>query len=199
VTHTQEDQDFSVVTATAQLITHTSSESRIVDLTNNGMVNHYIHTPYRKTTNSNDNQVCLTFYRTQWKCILFVCYKLRVTTFILIQTSHSPLTITTETLCLSITGEKYTVSVRQHMVTCSCSPSLRPCWVVRGFETWCSWFRDCFFKNEVRNRKKNWILTRNVVVCPIQLKIGFYKFGKIQLKSSRGGLTLDSVLRRKKQ
>ena len=39
--HTQEDQDFST-TATVQLITHKSSESRTVDLTNNEMDNHYL-------------------------------------------------------------------------------------------------------------------------------------------------------------
>ncbi len=32
---------------------------------------------------------------------------------------HSPLTITGETLCLSIDSEKYTVAFLQHMVTCS--------------------------------------------------------------------------------
>jgi hypothetical protein len=35
----------------------------------------------------------------------------------LLQSSHSPLTIDTETLDLSIKGEKYTVVSRQHMVT----------------------------------------------------------------------------------
>ena len=42
--------------------------------------------------------------------------------------------IDTETLGLSITGEKYTVVSRQHMVTCSCSPSLPLCSVVRCFK-----------------------------------------------------------------
>jgi hypothetical protein len=55
----------------------------------------------------------------------------KVSNFILLQASHSLLKITTETLCLSITGEKYTVVFRQHMVTRSCSPSLPPCYVVR--------------------------------------------------------------------
>jgi hypothetical protein len=36
----QEDQDFSTASVVAQLIPHMSSESRSVDLTNNGMVNH---------------------------------------------------------------------------------------------------------------------------------------------------------------
>ena len=40
--HTQEGQDFSEVASVVHLITHTSSESRIVDLTNNGIVNHYL-------------------------------------------------------------------------------------------------------------------------------------------------------------
>ena len=34
-----------------------------------------LHTPHRKTTNSNDNQVCRAFCRTQWEHILFVCYE----------------------------------------------------------------------------------------------------------------------------
>ncbi len=41
----------------------------------------------------------------------------KVAVFIWFQVSHSLLTTTTETLCLSITGEKYTVGSRQHMVT----------------------------------------------------------------------------------
>ena len=40
--HTQEGQDFSVAAAAAHLITHMSSESPTMDLTNNGMVNHYL-------------------------------------------------------------------------------------------------------------------------------------------------------------
>ena len=40
--HTQEGQDFSTDAAATQLITHKSSESRTVDLTNNGMGNHYL-------------------------------------------------------------------------------------------------------------------------------------------------------------
>ncbi len=36
------DQDFSTVPDASVLITHKSSESRIVDLTKNGMVNHYL-------------------------------------------------------------------------------------------------------------------------------------------------------------
>ncbi len=43
----------------------------------------------------------------------------KVAELILPQTSHSPLTITGETLCLSIDSEKYTVVFLQHMVTCS--------------------------------------------------------------------------------
>jgi hypothetical protein len=35
-------QDFSANAAAGHLITHKSSESRSVDLTNNGMVNHYL-------------------------------------------------------------------------------------------------------------------------------------------------------------
>ena len=40
--HTQEGQDFSETTTTDHLITHKSSESRSVDLTNVVMVNHYV-------------------------------------------------------------------------------------------------------------------------------------------------------------
>ncbi len=84
-----------------------------MDLTNNGIVNHYLrdvdhvstvsyvsqdsifhipvrldiwryrttrinvrlNTQHRKTTNSNGNQVCRVFSRTQWDRILFVCYE----------------------------------------------------------------------------------------------------------------------------
>jgi hypothetical protein len=60
------------------------------------------------------------------------------------------LTIDTETLGLSITGEKYTVVSRQHMVTCSCSPSLPLCSIVDV-----SSLMSCFFlkKKQVLNRK----------------------------------------------
>ena len=159
--------------------------SRSVDLTSNGMGNHYLrdvdhgstlscvpqdhifqihvwldiwrcrptrinvrlNTPNRKTMNSNGNQVCRVFSRTQWECICSSVMKL--TDLILLQSSHSPLTIDTETLGLSITGEKYTVVSRQHMVTCSCSPSLPLCSVVRCFKA------DVLFflKKQVRNRK----------------------------------------------
>jgi hypothetical protein len=40
--HSQEGQDFSVAAASSRLITHKSSESRSLDLTNNGMDNHYL-------------------------------------------------------------------------------------------------------------------------------------------------------------
>ncbi len=40
--HSQEGQDFSAAAAAARLITHKSSESRSLDLTNNGMGNHYL-------------------------------------------------------------------------------------------------------------------------------------------------------------
>jgi hypothetical protein len=52
----------------------------------------------------------------------------------LFQTSHSPLTIDTQKLCLSIAGEKHTVDSKQDMVTFYCSPSLPPCCVIRCFE-----------------------------------------------------------------
>jgi hypothetical protein len=58
----------------------------------------------------------------------------KVAEFMFLQTSHSPLTITTETLRLSITGEKHTVTCSQHILTYSSSPSLPPCYVVRCFE-----------------------------------------------------------------
>ena len=159
--------------------------SRSVDLTSNGMGNHYLrdvdhgstlscatqdhifhihvwldiwrcrptrinvrlNTPHRKAMNSNGNQVCRVFSWTQWECICSSVMKLA--DLILLQSSHSPLTIDTETLGLSITGEKYTVVSRQHMVTCSCSPSLPLCSVVRCFKA------DVLFflKKQVRNRK----------------------------------------------
>ena len=40
--HSQEGQDLSAVEAVEQLITHKSSESQNVDLTNKGMENHYL-------------------------------------------------------------------------------------------------------------------------------------------------------------
>ncbi len=73
---------------------------------------------------------------------------MKLADLILVQTSHSPLTIDTETLGLSITGEKYTVVSSQHMVTCSCSPSLPLCSVVRYFKV-CVLF---FLKKQVRHR-----------------------------------------------
>ncbi len=90
------------------------------------------NTSHRKTMNSNGNQVCRVFSRTQWECLCSSVMKL--VDLILFQSSHSPLTIDTENLGLSITGEKYTVVSRQHMVTCSCSPSLPLCSIVRYFK-----------------------------------------------------------------
>ncbi len=101
-------------------------------------INVRLNTPHRKAMNSNDNQVCRVFSRTQWECICSSVMKLA--DLILLQSSHSPLTIDTETLDLSITGEKYTVVSRQHMVTCSCSPSLPLCSVVRCFQGLCPVF-----------------------------------------------------------
>ena len=40
--HTQEGQDFSASAAAAHLIAYMRSESRSVDLVNNGMGNHYL-------------------------------------------------------------------------------------------------------------------------------------------------------------
>ncbi len=40
--HSQQGQDFSVSPTADQLITQRSSVSRIVDLTSNGIVNHYL-------------------------------------------------------------------------------------------------------------------------------------------------------------
>jgi hypothetical protein len=110
-------------------------------------INVRLNTPHRKAMNSNGNQVCRVFSWTQWECICSSVMKLA--DLILLQSSHSPLTIDTETLGLSITGEKYTVVSRQHMVTCSCSPSLPLCSVVRCFKA------DVLFflKKQVRNRK----------------------------------------------
>ncbi len=73
---------------------------------------------------------------------------MKISDLILIQTSHSPLTIDTETLGLSIIGEKHSVVSRQHMVTSSCSPSLPLCSVVRCFKDYVLFF----LKKQVRNR-----------------------------------------------
>ena len=75
---------------------------------------------------------------------------MKVAEFILLQTSHSPLTITAETLCLSITGEKHTVASWQHIVAISCPTSLHPCCVFRCFERSSMQIR----KKIVRNPKK---------------------------------------------
>ncbi len=76
----------------------------------------------------------------------------KVTTLMLLQTSHSPLTITVETLCPSITDQKHTVDSRQHMITFSCSPSLPACCVCSMLEG----LMSCYLKELVRqrNRKK---------------------------------------------
>ena len=63
--HTQEGQDFNTAAAAAQLITHKSSESRTVDLTNNGMVNHCLRdvdhgSTVFLTTGQYLSQTCLT-------------------------------------------------------------------------------------------------------------------------------------------
>jgi hypothetical protein len=60
--HTQEGQDFSEVVSVVHLITHTSSESRIVDLTNNGMVNHYLrHVDHGSHCLPRHRTVCFTY------------------------------------------------------------------------------------------------------------------------------------------
>ena len=102
--HTQEGQDFSVTATASHLNTHKSSESRSVDLTNNGIGKHYLrdvdhgaqttrihvsfNSPHRKITNSNNYQVCRDFYRTQsqWECICSSVTK--VAEFILLQVSR---------------------------------------------------------------------------------------------------------------
>ncbi len=84
--------------------------SRSVDLTSNGMGNHYLRDVDHGSTlscASQGNQVCRVFSRTQWECICSSVMKLA--DLILLQSSHSPLMIDTETLGLSITGEKYKV------------------------------------------------------------------------------------------
>jgi hypothetical protein len=74
----------------------------------------------------------------------------KVVELLLHQTSHSPLTITTETLRLSITDEKHTVASWQHILTLSCPHTFPPCCVVRSFER--SWRH--FVEKMVRNPKK---------------------------------------------
>jgi hypothetical protein len=114
----------------------------------------------------------------------------KVTELILLQTSHSPLTITTETICLSITGDKDTVVSRHHMFTCSFSPS--PCCVFMMFRR----LDDLFFcNNRYVIQQTGFFLDflPNVEVCQNQLKTGIqfltgFHFGplpRIQLKSSK--------------
>ncbi len=76
----------------------------------------------------------------------------KVTALMLLQTSHSPLTITVETLCPSITDEKHTVVSRPHILTFSCSPSLPPCCVCSMLEG----LMSCYLKelDRQRNPKK---------------------------------------------
>ena len=77
---------------------------------------------------------------------------LKVAELILLKTSHSPLTIATKTLGLSIIGEKYTVASWKRLVTLSCPPSLPPCRVVRCPKTRGP-FCTCDFLNRYINRK----------------------------------------------
>ncbi len=165
--HSQEDQDFSVVETASRQITEKSNQSRNLDLTNNGMDNHYL-------TDVDHGSHCLTRHRTtsltymsdqtsegtefreyMWGYLLrterrgirtatkfvgpspghsgrkFCSSVTKVTELMFLQTSHSPLTIT---------GEKHTVVSRQHMVTCSCSPSLPVCCVCSMLEDLMSCF-----------------------------------------------------------
>ena len=101
------------------------------------------HLPHRKTTNSNGNQGPSTGHSESTFCSSVT----KVVEFILLQTSHSPLTITAETLWLSITGEKHTVASWQHIVTLSCPTSLHPCCVVRCFERSLMQFRKKMVRN----------------------------------------------------
>ncbi len=144
--HTQEGQDFSAAAAAAHLITHKSSESRSVDLTNNSMVNHYLRdVDHGSHCLARHRTACFTYMsdytsegaelrgymsdclrRTERQRIrtatkfarrsadhserAFCSSVARAAEFMLLQSSHSPLTISTETLCLSIAGEKHTVA-----------------------------------------------------------------------------------------
>jgi hypothetical protein len=109
-----------------------------------------LNVPHRKATNSNGNQVCRVFSTESpgRSGNVFCSSVMKLEDLILLQTSHSPLTIDSETLGLLITGEKYMVVSRQHMVTSSCSPSLHICSVVRCFKVYVLFF----FKKQVRNR-----------------------------------------------
>ena len=55
--HSQEGQDFSAAAAASRLIVHQCSESRSLDLTNNGMGNHYL-------TDVDHTSHCLPRHRT---------------------------------------------------------------------------------------------------------------------------------------
>jgi hypothetical protein len=54
-------------------LSHTCPTRHLKTLTTR--INVRLNTPHRKETNSNGNQVCRVFSRTQWECILFVCYE----------------------------------------------------------------------------------------------------------------------------
>ncbi len=90
----------------------------------------------------------------------------KVTELMLLQTSHSPLTITVETLCPSIADEKHTVDCRQNMLTCYCSPSLPACCVCSMMEG----LHVLFFWKNRYVIEKIWKLHPNVEVCPFHIK-----------------------------
>ena len=104
--HTQKGQDFRTSAAAAQLITHKSSESRTVDLTNNGMGNHYLRDVDHGSTVLRDtghhlSQTCPTRHlkvKIYEDTCEVPCTTQKDNEFERQQTSHSPLWITTETL-----------------------------------------------------------------------------------------------------
>jgi hypothetical protein len=89
-----------------------------VDLTNNGIDKHYlIDVDHGSTVSSTSQDRILhvhvrleVFSRTQWERILFVSYE--TSGFDHVPNITQSSTIDTETLGLSITGEKYTVDSR---------------------------------------------------------------------------------------
>ena len=105
-----------------------------------------------------------------------------------LQTSHSPLTITTQKFCLSITVEKHTVVYKKHMVTSSCSPSFPPCSVVRCFQD----STTCFCKNMVRNRiffqffSKRWGLSFSMELFIL------FRFGRLTVWNKKWNKVVQS-------
>jgi hypothetical protein len=120
------------------------------------------YTPHRKTTNSNDNQVCRTFYRPQRERILFVCYKGNGVHLAPIITQSSD-DHHRDTLSVDHRWERHGSLHTPHgyLLLFTFPPSLFRCSRLPGF------FQD---------------LVPNVEVCPIQTKTGFQLFSGLTFR-----------------